>query len=118
MSSDEGRRTETAQRTLRLGRNVGSDRDDNRDELGEDTPRPTSFMKVMENAPDLSPVKRNRSKSTSHRCRSSGPRKVASLVALQEPITYIEVSPYDDTPDPPLVVSRVPAGSETARIPS
>ena len=43
----------------------------------------------------------------SNRSRSSSPRKVASLAALPEPITYVEVSPYDDTADPPLAVSRM-----------
>ena len=34
-------------------------------------------------------------------------RAIASLAALPEPITYVEVSPYDDTADPPPAVSHM-----------
>ncbi|KAK0301778.1 hypothetical protein LTR01_009165 [Friedmanniomyces endolithicus] len=66
---------------------------------------------VMETAPSLTPTtssNRSQSIATSTRSRrSSSPRKTARLIALPEPIAYIDLDPYNAEQRVPAKVLRV-----------
>jgi len=79
-----------------------------RNRSGQTSPREeASSSGPLQNAPELAyPVSRQ-STTASTRSRSSSPRKLTTLAALPDPITYVKQDPYSGEPRPPAHVQKM-----------